>query len=87
MSSGAYSVPPAIEQEQMRLKMIAMRLHRDTREGDLMFWPMQIQITTVITTEKVYVMTVEKDTAVMIEDDRALFPSDSLITRLRLLFD
>jgi hypothetical protein len=67
-----------------RAKMIAMRLHRDTPfEGQMV----AEQLTTVVTSKEVVVLTVKNDEVVMLRDGIDLFPSDTLISALRLLFN
>jgi hypothetical protein len=61
-------------------QMIAMRLH--IKEGHAM--PFEF-LRAHRTTDRVYVFIVDKEQAVTLEDDHGLFPSDALITKLRLM--
>lgn len=71
---------PSAWEDVRRLEMIAMRLH--LQEG--MEYPFQ-HISTAAIADKVFVFVVQNDQSVTLEDDRAMFPSDVLITQLRLL--
>lgn len=72
---------PYIQSEITRINMISMRL---SVEG-----PPQVfaHLTTALATDKVYVfvMATENTPPVILEDERGLFPSDKLITQLRML--
>ena len=69
-----------IENEMYRSKLVAMRLR--LREGENM--PFQY-FATALAGDKVFVFVVQDGQAVVLEDDAPLFPSDKLITQLRLL--
>lgn len=69
-----------ISSEDGRKVMIAMRLRLD--EGDR--FPFQ-HLSTAKTDDKVFVFVVQNDQPVILEDESALFPSDTLTTQLRLL--
>lgn len=62
------------------LAMIAMRLR--IRNGDP--WPVD-HMTAHVTDNEAFVFIVNKGKPTVIEDDPALFPSDALITQLRLI--
>lgn len=70
----------SLKSENYRNKMIAMRLR--VPEGNTM--PYQ-DLFTSLAGDKVFVFVVQDNQAVTLEDDAALFPSDTLITQLRLL--
>jgi hypothetical protein len=88
--SGMYSYPPSppgplepkdpVESESLRYKMLCMRLR--ITEGQKM--PFQ-QLNTALAGDKVFVFVVNRDEAVILEDARDLFPSDDLVTQLRLI--
>ena len=82
MTTGAYNATPVddISVESWRMRAIAMRLR--VHEG--MKMPFH-HINTAWTGEKVFVFVVQKGEAVVLTDDSALFPSDTLITQLRLI--
>ena len=63
-----------------RLHALAMRLR--VREGD--GFPFR-HISTAWAGEKIFIFIVTKNGAVTFEDDAALFPSDTIITALRLI--
>lgn len=63
------------------LRMLAMRLR--VAAGALM--PFDFIQAHAINNERVVLFIVHKDTPMMLEDDGNLFPSDALITKLRLL--
>lgn len=65
------------------LQMINMRLFRGTKEGQKVL-PFQY-IDAYVDEKTAVVFMVIKDKPVTIEDDVGLFPSDNLITQLRLL--
>lgn len=69
-----------LENELHRHKLIAMRLR--LREGECM--PFQ-DLFTSLAGDKVFVFVVQDNQAVTFEDTAAMFPSDTLITQLRLL--
>jgi len=69
-----------ISTDNWRLYALAMRLR--VREGHKL--PFQ-HLSTALAGDKVFVFVVVKDQAVTLEDDHLLFPSDTLITQLRLL--
>lgn len=76
-----YGQPPAdIEDQRHRKNMLAMRLR--IKEGVL--WGFD-HIDTALGKEKVFVFVVQGDKPAVLEDDAALFPSDTLITQLRLI--
>ena len=70
----------SLKSENYRMKMIAMRMR--VPEGNTM--PYQ-DLFTSLAGDKVFVFVVQDNQAVTLEDDAALFPSDTLITQLRLL--
>lgn len=63
-----------------RMRAIAMRLH--LRNGERLPFD---HVSTAVTDEKAFVFLVVKKQLVTLEDDINLFPSDTLITQLRLL--
>lgn len=69
-----------ISTDSWRMRALAMRLR--ISEGHQL--PFQ-HLSTAWTGEKVFVFVVEHDQAVTLEDDANLFPSDVLITQLRLI--
>lgn len=69
-----------VSDDEGRKIMIAIRLRLD--EGDI--FPFE-HLSSARTSDKVYVFVVQNETPVTLEDDIALFPSDTLITQLRLL--
>lgn len=71
-----------LEDDHWRLKLLGMRLRLS--EGQT--WPFQ-HITTALTEEQVLIFLVKNDKGVILEDERGLFPSDALITQLRVLMD
>lgn len=76
-----YGKPAAdIEDPRQRKQMLAMRLR--IKEGDL--WGFD-HIDTALGKEKVFVFILQDDKAAVLEDDLGLFPSDTLITQLRLI--
>lgn len=81
-SSYAKTPPPAhdIAFPESRKRMIGMRLR--LAEGSLWPWPF---LETHATEDKVLIFLVVKDKPVFLEDDKSLFPSDTLVTQLRLL--
>lgn len=82
LMSNIYSNRPAndVTSESYRRTMLGMRLH--VREGDELPFD---SIHTSLGKEKVFVFIVQNDQAVTLEDDRHMFPSDVLITQLRLI--
>lgn len=70
----------SISSEHYRMKMIAMRLR--LHEGQKIPYH---DLFTSLAGDKVFVFVVQDNQAVTLEDDAALFPSDTLITQLRLL--
>lgn len=72
----------SIYDEGSRRRMIAMRL----RLADGVPWPFQ-SLHTALSQDgtKVFVFVVQKDTPVTLSDDAGLFPSDALVTQLRLI--
>ena len=76
-------VPPTyfdITADQWRMRALAMRLR--IAEGSMM--PFQ-HISTAYTGEQVFIFVVQNGEAVVLTDESSLFPSDTLITQLRLL--
>jgi hypothetical protein len=69
-----------VESEGMRLRMIMMRLHI----GEGQMHPYQ-HLSTALAGDKVFVFIAHNDEAVVFEDERNNFPSDSLIAQLRLI--
>ena len=69
-----------IESPRSRHHMLAMRL-RITEGARMPFDDLH----TSLGKEKVFVFIVQNDQAVTLEDDRNLFPSDTLVTQLRLI--
>lgn len=82
ITNGAYNAQPVedISVESWRMRAIAMRL----RVAEGMKLPFQ-HINTAWAGEKVFVFVVQRGEAVVLTDDSNLFPSDTLITQLRLL--
>lgn len=72
--------PITLENKQYRIQMIAMRMRR--REGEKMPFD---DLHTSLGKEKVFVFVLQNDKPVVFEDDIGLFPSDTLITQLRLI--
>jgi len=71
--------PPQVQRPSAN-QMIAMRLH--TPAGEML--PFQ-HLSVCQLQDKTFVFVVQDNQAVTLEDDPVLFPSDSLITSLRLL--
>jgi hypothetical protein len=71
--------PPMPPKDELQ-RTLCVRLRMQQGEG----FPLEF-IDFHVAADKVYVFTVSKGGAAIIEDDRNLFPSDSLITALRLL--
>lgn len=69
-----------VTSESYRRTMLGMRLH--LREGEAMPFD---SIHTSLGKEKVFVFVVQNDQAVTLEDERHMFPSDTLVTQLRLI--
>lgn len=69
-----------VQMEGHRKQMLAMRLR--ISEGDKLPFD---DIHTSLGKEKVFVFVVQNDQAVTLEDDPLMFPSDTLITQLRLI--
>lgn len=69
-----------IEDEYGRNRMIGMRLH--LRDGEK--FPFDY-LSSHLGDEKVFVFVVQNNTPVILEDDRYLFPSDTLVAQLRLI--
>ena len=69
-----------INSDRGRLNMLAMRLR--VREGEI--WPFD-SIQTSLGNEKVFVFILQGDKPAIFEDDVLMFPSDTLITQLRLI--
>jgi hypothetical protein len=81
---GVYPAPPdlrdPVENENIRDRMLRMRLR--IPEGQL---PPYQHLNTALAGDKVFVFVVNRDEAVILEDSRDLFPSDDLVTQLRLI--
>lgn len=76
-----YGTPAVdIEDQRQRRNMLAMRLR--IKEGEL--WGFD-HIDTALGKDKVFVFILQGDSPAVLEDDAALFPSDTLITQLRLI--
>ena len=75
-----YDGSSSMMSEHHRHKLIAMRLR--IREGQKM--PYQ-DLFTSLAGDKVFVFVVQDNQAVTLEDEATMFPSDQLITQLRLL--
>lgn len=77
-------VPPrdtlTIDDEVDRMRMIAFRLRLGYRDQ-----PPFDYVATHKGDEKVFVFVVSGNTPVILEDDLAMFPSDTLVTQLRLM--
>lgn len=71
---------PMIEREDYRNRILCMRLR--IPDGGMI--PFQ-HLSTALAGDKVFVFVVQDNQAVTLEDTAALFPSDQLITQLRLL--
>ena len=69
-----------LEDELHRKKMIGMRMH--LKDGETYGVD---HLSTAVGSTKVFVFVVQDDKPVMLEDSVELFPSDTLITQLRLL--
>lgn len=65
--------------------MIKMRMHRGLGLQEGAIFPLDHIHAHKINDEKVAVLVVHKGQATLIEDDNSLFPSDTLVTQLRLL--
>jgi hypothetical protein len=66
-----------------RLAMISMRLRRPSS-----LIPQEFEdLHTVLSKDKVFVLIVTKGELVSLVDDASMFPSDTLITQIRLLMD
>lgn len=76
----ATSIKDPIEYRDWRLQAIHMRMQR----GDGTQLPFD-GIETLLGDDLVYILIVVNGKGVMLEDDRGLFPSDTLLTQLRLL--
>jgi len=72
--------PDALATDHIRTNMIAMRLHVPG-SSKLPF----AHLSTAMTSEQVLVLVVQNDKYVVLEDEKSLFPSDTLISQLRLL--
>lgn len=70
----------ALEDSWSRHRMIAMRLR--IPEGERMPFD---DIHTSLGKEKIFVFILQNDKPVVLEDDIGLFPSDALVTQLRLI--
>lgn len=69
-----------LEDEHVRMSMLHMRMR--TEEGGRLPFD---HVSTGLSGEKVFVMVCNRGSAVVLEDERDLFPSDALITQMRLL--
>lgn len=69
-----------IESDEYRAQALFFRLHIPTGKRH----PFQ-HLTTALAKDKVHVFVMHNDIPVMFEDARELFPSDTLITQLRLM--
>jgi hypothetical protein len=69
-----------LNSDRGRLNMLAMRLR--VKEGEV--WPFD-SIQTSLGNEKIFVFIVQGDKPAILEDDADLFPSDTLVTQLRLI--
>jgi hypothetical protein len=69
-----------IEDEHHRARMIGMRL----RLSNGVRWPYQ-HLSSALAGEKVFVFVVQDNQPVTLVDEAPMFPSDQLITQLRLL--
>ena len=69
-----------IEDDFGRMRALGMRLH--VTDGDSLPFD---SIHTSLTKEHVFVFVVANDEPVVLKDERGLFPSDTLITQLRLI--
>lgn len=78
--TGASQLGNLIEMEPYRMKVLAMRLR--LRDGER--FPYQF-LTTAYANDKVFVFVVQDGQAVTLTDEAPMFPSDQLITQLRLL--
>ena len=77
------SVPPeSMESDQWRFRLLCARL----RVPEGVKAPFQ-HLDTAWIGEKVFVFVVQKGTPVVLEDPSSLFPSDTLVTALRLLIE
>lgn len=72
--------PNPMETNSGRMEMLAMRLRIPINGA----WGFD-HISTALGKDKVFVFIVQNDRAVALEDDASLFPSDTLVTQLRLL--
>ena len=72
-------------QSEKLLRMVAMRMHRDAPEGSVVFPNFDFIAAHRKSDDKVVLFIVIKDQAVQLEDGFDLFPSDKLITQLRVL--
>lgn len=73
----------SVYMQPSHLSMIAMRM----RWSDGMSVPFQLLQTCTLSNGTVKVIVVQNDKLVDIDDDGALFPSDALVAKLRLLAD
>lgn len=69
-----------IDTDQGRLRMIGMRLRLDNGEK----FPFEY-LDTHVSGEKVFVFIVQNGTHAVLEDELQMFPSDTLVTQLRLI--
>lgn len=74
------TVASAIENEPYRFKLLAMRLRM--LEGEK--FPFE-HLFTGHTGDKVFVVIIDKGECLTFEDSAALFPSDTLITQIRMI--
>lgn len=80
ITTGTYDYSDGISSSSYRKKMIGMRLR--IPNGSL--FPFA-HLETHYAGEKVFVFVVVDDKPVVLEDESSLFPSDTLITQLRLI--
>lgn len=81
-STLASSMTSNITDATFRHRILAMRLR--IREGELL--PFQ-DLFTSFAGDKVFIFIVKKNEAITLEDDASMYPSDALVTQLRLLAD
>lgn len=80
-SQPAWNSPAStVDNEHFRYRLVMMRLRR--REGET--HPYQ-HFSTALAGDKVFIFVVQDNQAVVLDDNAAMFPSDTLITQLRLL--
>lgn len=72
-----------ITDTEFRRKILAMRMRWQKETGPFQY----LSTAHVPTTERVFVFLIHKDDAIVLSDDAYLFPSDTLLSQLRLLND